>query len=134
MCIRDSTCIFLISIRDDDIVILHLPMGKCLHHLALLRISPACILFYNGHIVQGLLVALVNLENLVQAAPGLIKDVYKRQDITWSAYPALTAIAPNPNASPMVEQAPYNPKRGISKSTVPKDVAMSCPSRSPANR
>ena len=68
-----NTCIFLISIRDDDIVILHLPMGKCLHHLALLRISPACILFYNGHIVQGLLVALVNLENLVQAAPGLIK-------------------------------------------------------------
>ena len=76
MCIRDSSGnarIFLISIGDDDIVILHLPMGKCLYHLALLRVCPACILLYNGHVVQGFLIALVNLENLVQAAPGLIK-------------------------------------------------------------
>ena len=53
--------------------------------------------------------------------------------MTLSAYPAATFIAARLMDSPMVEQAPYNPKNGISKSISPKDDAINCPNKSPAN-
>ena len=43
--------------------------------------------------------------------------------------PSLRSSVPVP-----VEHAPYRPNSGISKGCNPKDVAMDCPSRSPANR
>ena len=56
-----KSCIFFIRIRDNNIIILHLPVGKCLDHLSLFCICTSCILFYKGHIVQRLGIALVNL-------------------------------------------------------------------------
>ena len=53
--------------------------------------------------------------------------------MTLSAYPAATFIAARLMDSPIVEQAPYNPKNGISKSMSPKDDAINCPNKSPAN-
>ena len=52
--------------------------------------------------------------------------------ITFSAFSPSTVIAAILNASPIVEQAPYRPKKGISKSSMPNVVAISCPNKSPA--
>ena len=61
-----------IGVGDDHIIILHLSVGKCLYHPALFRLGPSRILLYNGHIVKRLGIALINLEDLIQRAAGLI--------------------------------------------------------------
>ena len=60
--------VFLISRRKNDIVVLHLLMGKSLGHPLFLRLRPSCVLLHNGHIIEGLGIALVNLQNFVQGA------------------------------------------------------------------
>ena len=53
--------------------------------------------------------------------------------MSLSAAPAEIISAPSDNASPNVEHAPYIPKCGISYLLIPKDVAISCPNKSPDN-
>ena len=67
-----KTGIFLVGIWDDNIIILHLSVGKCLDHLPLFCICPACILLYQRHVIQGFGIAFVDLQDLKKGTSCLI--------------------------------------------------------------